>query len=139
MNESTTPTAADGATASGNTASGATATGNVAGNTYDKYASTNPIERRMMAGFFEALDTLLEGVQPSVIAEVGAGEGRVTERLVGRFPNASVVGLDLPDSELAREHRAEHDEAPEQGAPELPDARRALHRNFELRRACGVE
>lgn len=106
MNESTTPTAADGATASGNTASGATATGNVAGNTYDKYASTNPIERRMMAGFFEALDTLLEGVQPSVIAEVGAGEGRVTERLVGRFPNASVVGLDLPDSELAREWAA---------------------------------
>lgn len=79
---------------------------NVAGNTYDKYASTNPIERRMMAGFFEALDTLLEGVQPSVIAEVGAGEGRVTERLVDRFPNAAVVGLDLPDSELAREWAA---------------------------------
>ena len=28
------------------------------GNAYDKYASTNPIERRLMAGFFDALDSL---------------------------------------------------------------------------------
>ena len=74
--------------------------GNVAGNTYDKYASTNPIERRMMDGFFAALDTMLEGTDPTVIVEVGAGEGRITERLVERFPDASVVGLDLPDTEL---------------------------------------
>ena len=26
------------------------------GNTYDKYASTNPIEQRMMRGFFAAFD-----------------------------------------------------------------------------------
>ncbi|MCZ7631672.1 MAG: hypothetical protein M5U19_22580 [Microthrixaceae bacterium] len=25
-------------------------------NTYDKYGSTNPVERRLMDGFFEALD-----------------------------------------------------------------------------------
>lgn len=108
MNESTTPTTADGATASGDTASGDTATGdtaigNVAGNTYDKYASTNPIERRMMDGFFSALDAMLEGTQPAVIVEVGAGEGRITQRLVDRFPDASVVGLDLPDTELVGE------------------------------------
>jgi ubiquinone/menaquinone biosynthesis C-methylase UbiE len=77
--------------------------GNVAGNNYDKYASTNPIERRMMTGFFSALDQTLEGLQPSTIVEVGAGEGRITERLASRFPNASIIGLDLPDSELAGE------------------------------------
>lgn len=77
--------------------------GNVAGNTYDKYASTNPIERRMMDGFFSALDAMLDGTDPSVIVEVGAGEGRITERLVERFPNAAVVGLDLPDTELVGE------------------------------------
>ena len=77
--------------------------GNVAGNNYDKYASTNPIERRMMTGFFSALDKTLEGLHPSTIVEVGAGEGRITERLANRFPNASIIGLDLPDSELAGE------------------------------------
>jgi ubiquinone/menaquinone biosynthesis C-methylase UbiE len=77
--------------------------GNVAGNNYDKYASTNPLERRMMAGFFAALDTMLDGLQPDVVVEIGAGEGRVTERLVARFPDATVVGLDLPSSDLADE------------------------------------
>lgn len=78
-----------------------TSTANVAGNTYDKYATTNPIERRMMSGFFTALDRLLAGVSPARIVEVGAGEGRVTERLAERFPDAGIVGLDLPDDELA--------------------------------------
>ncbi len=74
---------------------------NVAGNNYDKYASTNPIEQRMMRGFFGALDEMLEGINPSTVVEVGAGEGRVTERLVDRFPDATVIGLDLLDDDLA--------------------------------------
>jgi ubiquinone/menaquinone biosynthesis C-methylase UbiE len=76
---------------------------NVAGNTYDKYASKNPIERKMMEGFFGALDSMLEGLDPKVVVEIGAGEGRITERLVERFPTATVVGLDLPDTDLAEE------------------------------------
>jgi ubiquinone/menaquinone biosynthesis C-methylase UbiE len=76
---------------------------NVAGNNYDKYASKNPIEQRMMAGFFAALDRMLDGLQPERVVEIGAGEGRITERLVERFPAATVVGLDLPDTDLADE------------------------------------
>lgn len=76
-------------------------TANVAGNTYDKYGSTNPIEQRMMRGFFDALDHALEGLSPDVVVEVGAGEGRVTQRLVERFPDATVIGLDLLDDDLA--------------------------------------
>jgi ubiquinone/menaquinone biosynthesis C-methylase UbiE len=76
---------------------------NVAGNTYDKYASKNPIEKRMMNGFFSALDHMLAALEPDVVVEIGAGEGRVTERLVERFPKATVVGLDLPDTDLADE------------------------------------
>jgi ubiquinone/menaquinone biosynthesis C-methylase UbiE len=76
---------------------------NVAGNTYDKYASKNPIEKRMMNGFFSALDRMLAALEPDVVVEIGAGEGRVTERLVERFPKATVVGLDLPDTDLADE------------------------------------
>jgi SAM-dependent methyltransferase len=78
-----------------------TVNGNVAGNNYDKYASTNPIEQRMMRGFFDALDHLLGGLTPVTVVEVGAGEGRVTERLVERFPDATVIGLDLVDDDLA--------------------------------------
>ncbi len=74
---------------------------NVAGNNYDKYASTNPIEQRMMRGFFDALDHMLDGLAPSTVVEVGAGEGRVTERLIERFPDATVIGLDLLDDDLA--------------------------------------
>ncbi|NNE13053.1 MAG: class I SAM-dependent methyltransferase [Ilumatobacter sp.] len=90
-------------TAAGGTAgsSDGSSDGNVAGNTYDKYASTNPIEQRMMRGFFDALDRMLEGLRPEVVVEVGAGEGRVTERLVERFPDAAVIGLDLVDDDLA--------------------------------------
>ena len=51
-------------TATVHTVPGTTAdtTENVAGNTYDKYASTNPIEQRMMRGFFDALDAMLDGL-----------------------------------------------------------------------------
>ena len=76
---------------------------NVAGNTYDKYASTNPLERKMMAGFFRALDHMLDGMTPATIVEVGAGEGRITGRLAERFPGATVIGLDLQDDALLDE------------------------------------
>ncbi|HEY3486038.1 MAG TPA: class I SAM-dependent methyltransferase [Ilumatobacteraceae bacterium] len=80
--------------------------GNVAGNTYDKYATTNPIERRMMTGFFDAFEQAVDGLHPSVVVEVGAGEGRVTAWLRERFPDAAVIGLDLPDARLAQEWAA---------------------------------
>lgn len=71
------------------------------GNTYDKYASKNPVERRLMAGFFRALDEALPRTSPTRILEVGVGEGEVTARLAERWPDASFTGLDLPDPELA--------------------------------------
>ncbi|MGB0112319.1 MAG: class I SAM-dependent methyltransferase [Ilumatobacteraceae bacterium] len=71
------------------------------GNTYDKYGSTNPIEQRMMRGFFGALDGFLDGLNPRRVLEIGVGEGIVNSRLTERFPDASVLGLDLPDDGLA--------------------------------------
>jgi SAM-dependent methyltransferase len=71
------------------------------GNTYDKYASTNPIEQRLMNGFFSCLDQLLPNAAPEVVLEVGLGEGEVSERLRRRYPDASILGIDLPDKELA--------------------------------------
>lgn len=71
------------------------------GNTYDKYTSSNPIERRMMEGFFRAFDRLLATAAPERILEVGAGEGLVATRVLEQRPGCSVTVLDLPDPELA--------------------------------------
>lgn len=71
------------------------------GNTYDKYGTTNPIERRLMASFFGRLDALLPQSAPGRVLEVGTGEGEVLDRMRARYPAAHVIGLDLPDVELA--------------------------------------
>jgi SAM-dependent methyltransferase len=76
--------------------------GSPRGNTYDKYHSTNPIERRLMARFERRLDALLPPTAASVL-EVGTGEGRVLTRLRRRYPDARLVGLDLPAPELTAE------------------------------------
>lgn len=71
------------------------------GNTYDKYASKNPVERKLMEGFFTALDQSLPATAPARILEVGVGEGEVTARLAQRWPDATFCGVDLPDPDLA--------------------------------------
>jgi ubiquinone/menaquinone biosynthesis C-methylase UbiE len=72
------------------------------GNAYDKYGTTNPLERRVMANFFRTLEHALPSSSPERIVEVGAGEGEVVGRVVqGRWPSAAMVVLDLPDETLA--------------------------------------
>ena len=73
------------------------------GNAYDKYGTTNPIERRLMARFLADLDGIVVTSQPSAVLEVGVGEGMIAERLAARWPAARVVGLDLPDDDLGSE------------------------------------
>jgi ubiquinone/menaquinone biosynthesis C-methylase UbiE len=73
------------------------------GNTYDKYASTNPIERRLMAAFLARLQGSLPARAPSRILEVGVGEGEIAGQIAERYPAAFVAGIDLPDPTLAGE------------------------------------
>ncbi|MFZ4718034.1 MAG: class I SAM-dependent methyltransferase [Ilumatobacteraceae bacterium] len=75
------------------------------GNHYDKYGSSNRIERWMMDGFLGTLDGMLDGLQPSRVLEVGVGEGEILQRVAARFPQASTQGIDLPDDDLAEEWR----------------------------------
>ncbi|WP_235937324.1 class I SAM-dependent methyltransferase [Rahnella contaminans] len=56
-------------------AGGKTENGIVVGNNYDKYASKNPIVRRMMKGFENSLSGFVATVSPKTIHEVGCGEG----------------------------------------------------------------
>jgi SAM-dependent methyltransferase len=75
------------------------------GNTYDKYRSKNPIERRLMHGFFAALSDALPAEHPVAVLEVGVGEGEISAKLRSLYPDAHIVGIDLHDDDLAVEWR----------------------------------
>ena len=49
--------------------------GVVVGNTCDKYGTRNPVARRLMRGFHEALEGLVQQASPATIHEIGCGEG----------------------------------------------------------------
>ncbi len=54
------------------------------GNVYDKYGTSNPIARRLMAGFMDQLDELVERSGATEAHEVGCGEGELAIRLTAR-------------------------------------------------------
>jgi 2-polyprenyl-3-methyl-5-hydroxy-6-metoxy-1,4-benzoquinol methylase len=73
------------------------------GNTYDKYGSTNPVVRKLMAGFERSLDELLGQAAPSTILDVGCGEGVLVEQWADRPGVERIVGIDLEDEGLQAE------------------------------------
>jgi 2-polyprenyl-3-methyl-5-hydroxy-6-metoxy-1,4-benzoquinol methylase len=77
--------------------------GVVTGNTYDKYGSTNPVVRRLMAGFQRTLDELFAQAAPGSVLDVGCGEGVLTEQWADRIAPGRIVGIDLEDPKLAAE------------------------------------
>jgi 2-polyprenyl-3-methyl-5-hydroxy-6-metoxy-1,4-benzoquinol methylase len=54
------------------------------GNVYDKYGTSNPVARRLMAGFMSQLDELVERTGATEAHEVGCGEGELAIRLARR-------------------------------------------------------
>jgi SAM-dependent methyltransferase len=54
------------------------------GNVYDKYGTSNPVARRLMAGFLGELDELVERTGAREAHEVGCGEGELAIRLARR-------------------------------------------------------
>ena len=54
------------------------------GNVYDKYGSSNPIERRLMSGFMGDVDELVDRSGAREAHEVGCGEGEISIRLARR-------------------------------------------------------
>jgi SAM-dependent methyltransferase len=54
------------------------------GNVYDKYGTSNPIARRLMAGFMSDLGQLVERTGAREAHEVGCGEGEISIRLARR-------------------------------------------------------
>jgi 2-polyprenyl-3-methyl-5-hydroxy-6-metoxy-1,4-benzoquinol methylase len=113
------------------------AEGTVTGNTYDKYGSTNPVVRRLMAGFERTLDELLGHAAPNSILDVGCGEGVLVHKWAQRYPQARIVGLDLeaPDIQAGwAQHTAPNIEYRISKAENLPFA----DGEFELASAIEV-
>ena len=79
------------------------AEGTVTGNTYDKYGSTNPVVRRLMAGFEGTLEELFVKAAPESLLDVGCGEAVLTHRWAERLAPRRVVGIDLEDPAIQAE------------------------------------
>lgn len=73
------------------------------GNTFDKYGSSNPVVKRLMAGFHSTLDELWAAAAPRSILDVGCGEGVLTADWAERLGDGRVVGIDLDDAKLRAE------------------------------------
>jgi 2-polyprenyl-3-methyl-5-hydroxy-6-metoxy-1,4-benzoquinol methylase len=76
--------------------------GTVTGNTYDKYGSSNPVVKKLMAGFEGTLEELFVKASPSSLLDVGCGEGVLTHKWASRI-DGRVVGIDLDDPVLHKE------------------------------------
>jgi len=110
--------------------------GVVTGNTYDKYGSSNPVVRRLMAGFERNLEELLEQAAPTSLLDVGCGEGVLVHQWAQRLSSTRVVGIDLEEESIQagwRERQAPNLEYRVMEAENLPFA----DREFDL--ACAIE
>jgi SAM-dependent methyltransferase len=112
--------------------------GVVTGNTYDKYGSSNPAVRRMMAAFERSLDELLTRAEPRSLLDVGCGEGVLVHRWAERLgAQTRVVGIDLEEESIQAgwaERRAPNLEYRTMAAENLPFA----ENEFDLATAIEV-
>src|SRR3954462_4770075 len=74
--------------------------GTVTGNTYDKYGSTNPVVRRLMANFESTLEELFTKAARGTRLAVGGGEAALPHQWAQKPGMQRIVGLDLDDPQL---------------------------------------
>ncbi len=86
---------------------GDTEAGIVVGNAYDKYGSGNPVVRRIMRGYEQALCELIRRANPHSIHEVGCGEGYWVWRWTDQGIATRGTDFSLKAIELAQENAVE--------------------------------
>ncbi|MDX8150476.1 class I SAM-dependent methyltransferase [Patulibacter brassicae] len=74
--------------------------GIVTGNTYDKYGSTNPVVKKLMAGFETNLEQLFARASPESLLDVGCGEGVLVHEWATKLSDKRVVGIDLEEESI---------------------------------------
>lgn len=67
---------------------------------FNKYTSTNRAEQWLVDNFMRSLDGVMPNREVRSVLEIGVGEGHVSERVAARFPEAEVIGVDLPHEGL---------------------------------------
>jgi ubiquinone/menaquinone biosynthesis C-methylase UbiE len=108
----------------------------VAGNVYDKYGTSNPVARLLMAGFLSTVGRFVGRTRPRRLLEVGCGEGHLLGHVLGRCAPEVVVGVDL-SADVVRQARARYGQRAAfqvASADALPFA----DRSFDLVLACEV-
>jgi len=116
--------------------------GIVTGNTYDKYGSSNPLVKRMMAGFQGTLDELLAAASPASLLDVGCGEGVLVHEWAQRLPSARVVGIDLEEPSIQagwEQHQAPNLEYKVMRAGRADRVENLPFADGEFELACAIE
>lgn len=73
---------------------------------FNKYSTPSRAEELLVDNFMRRLDSALPARSVGRVLEVGVGEGHVSERILRRYPEADVLGVDLPHESLSeRWHR----------------------------------
>lgn len=87
--------------------------GIVVGNVYDKYSARNPIVRWLMRGFDKALEELVMKAAPTMVHEIGCGEGFWTLTWIRRRLDARGSDFSTQVIELARANAREQGVSPD--------------------------
>jgi len=74
--------------------------GVVTGNTYDKYGSSNPVVKKLMANFEATLEELFAIAAPRSLLDVGCGEGVLVHEWALKLADKRVVGIDLEEESI---------------------------------------
>ena len=77
------------------------------GNQVDKSNLSNPISRKLVAGFDEKLFKALDQVQPTSLHEVGCGEGRLTRLIRDRY-QIEVLASDFSEALISENLQQDH-------------------------------
>jgi SAM-dependent methyltransferase len=67
---------------------------------YAKFRSSNPVVHRMIDGFYGAVRSLVQSLDPDSVLDAGCGEGETMTRLEGCLPER-VAGIDVREECVA--------------------------------------